>query len=131
MHKFELKCITKDENEAYLRQRSLEVKLGDPEINNNLAVLQDYCRENDVLAMAGIQIGIPKRVVYVKISNLDIIDKRRTKDGIFHTDKAIETMKMLRQSTKQFRQTHGYEILSIFGDFNNLKPRNRKDDLTR
>ena len=37
--------------------------------------------QNDVMAMAAIQLGIPKRIVYVKNTNLDILNKRLTDEG--------------------------------------------------
>ncbi len=76
-----LEAITIENNEEYLRQRSKEVNMKDPEIHNNIVVLQDYCMQNDVMAMAAIQLGIPKRIVYVKNTNLEILDKRTTEEG--------------------------------------------------
>lgn len=34
-----------------------------------------------IMAMAAIQLGIPKRIVYVKNTNLDILNKRLTDEG--------------------------------------------------
>lgn len=76
-----LKSITIENNEQYLRQISKEVNIKDPELNNNIVVLQDYCIQNEVMAMAAVQLGIPKRIVYVKNTNLDIINKMSTEDG--------------------------------------------------
>lgn len=76
-----LKAITIKDNEEYLRQISKEVSINDPEIYNNLVVLQDYCTQNDVMAMAAIQLGIPKRIVYLKNTNLEILNKMVTKEG--------------------------------------------------
>lgn len=67
-----LKSITIENNEQYLRQISKEVNIKDPELNNNIVVLQDYCIQNEVMAMAAVQLGIPKRIVYVKNTNLDM-----------------------------------------------------------
>lgn len=78
MKKFE--PITIENNEKYLRQISKEVDFDDPEIHNNIVVLQNYCLENDVMAMAGVQLGIPKRIVYLKNTNLEIINKRDTEE---------------------------------------------------
>lgn len=33
------------------------------------------------MAMAAIQLGIPKRIIYVKNTNLEILDKRTTEEG--------------------------------------------------
>lgn len=61
-----LQPITIENNEQYLRQISKKVNSEDPELHNNIVVLQDYCMQNDVMAMAAVQLGIPKRIVYVK-----------------------------------------------------------------
>lgn len=76
-----LKAITIKENEQYLRQVSKPVEINDPELHNNVVILQNYCMENDVMAMAAIQLGIPKRIIYVKNTNLDIVNKRATEEG--------------------------------------------------
>jgi len=76
-----LKSITIENNEKYLRQISEPVDINDPELHNNIVVLQDYCMQNDVMAMAGVQLGIPKRIVYVKNTNLEILNKRLTDEG--------------------------------------------------
>lgn len=76
-----LQSITIKKNEWYLRQISKEVNISDPELHNNIVVLQDYCMQNNVMAMAAIQLGIPKRIVYVKNTNLDILNKRLTDEG--------------------------------------------------
>ena len=76
-----LKPITIENNEKYLRQVSKIVDIKDPELHNNIVVLQDYCMENEVMAMAAVQLGIPKRIVYVKNTNLEILNKRLTDEG--------------------------------------------------
>lgn len=76
-----LKVITINDNETYLRQKSKEVDFNDSELSNNIEILRKYCMENDVLAMAAIQLGIPKRIVYVKNTDLEIINKRTTEEG--------------------------------------------------
>ena len=59
-----LQSITIENNEAYLRQISKKVTINDPELHNNIVVLQDYCMQNDVMAMAAVQLGIPKRIIF-------------------------------------------------------------------
>ena len=76
-----LQSITIENNEQYLRQISKRVITSDPELHNNIVVLQDYCMQNEVMAMAAIQLGIPKRIVYVKNTNLSILSKRLTEAG--------------------------------------------------
>lgn len=45
---------------------------------NDISVLDEYCKENAVMAMAAVQLGIPKRMIYLKNTNLDIINKMQT-----------------------------------------------------
>ena len=76
-----LESITIENNEQYLRQSSKKVEISDPELHNNIVVLQNYCMQNEVMAMAAVQLGIPKRIVYVKNTNLEILNKRLTDEG--------------------------------------------------
>lgn len=76
-----LQSITIENNEKYLRQISKRVNITDPELHNNIVVLQNYCMQNEVMAMAAIQLGIPKRIVYLKNTNIDILNKRLTDEG--------------------------------------------------
>lgn len=71
-----IESITIEDNEEYLRQISKEVNIkNDKELMNDISVLDEYCKENAVMAMAAVQLGIPKRMIYLKNTNLDIINK--------------------------------------------------------
>jgi peptide deformylase len=61
-----LKALTIAESEEFLRQRSAEVDLSDPELLQNIEDLREYTINNKVYAMAAVQLGIPKRIVYIK-----------------------------------------------------------------
>lgn len=67
--------VTIVENEPYLRQVSVPVQLDDPELKEDLRKLEDFCKQNEVLAMASVQLMIPKRLIYLKNTRLDIIRK--------------------------------------------------------
>lgn len=69
------KSITIKENEPYLRQVSEKVTFPDPDLSKNIATLEEYCTENEVLAMAAVQLEIPKRIIYLKNTNLELIHK--------------------------------------------------------
>lgn len=74
-----LKSITIADNEKYLRQISSPVDIkNDLELQNNISILEQFCKENEVMAMAAVQLGIPKRLVYLKNTNLDIINKMQS-----------------------------------------------------
>ena len=70
-----IEAITIKDNEKYLRQVSSKVNFDDKNLQNDINVLAEYCKENEVMAMAAVQLRIPKRLVYIKNTNLDIINK--------------------------------------------------------
>ena len=67
-----MKQITIEDNEAYLRQISKEVNLNDSGLVKDIETLKKYCKELHCLAMAAVQLGIPKRIVYLKNTNIEI-----------------------------------------------------------
>lgn len=58
------KAITIEDDEEFLRRISVPVNLDDKELKNDILILEEYCNENDVMAMAAVLLGIPKRIVY-------------------------------------------------------------------
>jgi len=70
-----IKSITIKENESYLRQISKDVTFPDSDLSKDISILEEYCIENEVLAMADVQLGIPKRIIYLKNTNLELIHK--------------------------------------------------------
>ncbi len=63
--------ITIADNESYLRQISSDVDLGDKSYFDDIKALEEYCLGNKVFAMAAVQVGIPKRIIYLKNTTLD------------------------------------------------------------
>ena len=198
MNKLKVRTIAYDE--AFLRQISTTVDLNDNELSKDISVLEQFCKENDVMAMAAVQLGIPKRLVYLKNTNLEIINKMQTNsetdeeknynearvlinpviiskegltdyweacascldnighvkrpykigveyldlngnfhadifegfeatvlshemdhlDGVLHMDIADEVLVMPKEERKKFRQSHGYNIVSKNGKFDEL-----------
>ena len=59
-----IKAITIEDDIDFLRQVSKEVVLTDSELENDIKILDEYCMENSVMAMAAIQLGINKRIIY-------------------------------------------------------------------
>ncbi len=73
------KAITIAEKEEYLRQVSVPVDIEkDNELDKNIKELEMYCEENEVMAMAAVQLEIPKRLIYLKNTNLERINKIQT-----------------------------------------------------
>lgn len=58
--------VTIINNERYLRQVSEPVVFPDERLAYQIGMLKEYCLQNRVYAMAGVQLGIPKRVIYIK-----------------------------------------------------------------
>lgn len=69
-----LTAITIENNEEYLRQKSKEVDFNDKNYLEDIKKLEKYCIEKEVFAMAAVQIGIPKRLIYLKNTRLDKIE---------------------------------------------------------
>ena len=68
--KIERKTIENDEQ--YLRQISIPVLFNDINYKKEIELLENYCIETECFALAAVQIGIPKRIVYLKNTNLNI-----------------------------------------------------------
>ena len=65
----ELKAKNINEDLEYLRQVSEEVDLNDPKLGEYIAALKDYFNYQPALAMAAVQLGIPKRLIYIRNTN--------------------------------------------------------------
>lgn len=76
----DFKLVTIKENENYLRQVSAPVKMYDTNLDKYIDVLENYCKNNTVLAMAAVQLSIPKRIIYLKNTNLAMINYNSVKD---------------------------------------------------
>lgn len=72
----ELKAITIEDNEEFLRQRSKEVDFNDRTYLDDIKVLGQYCANNEVFAMAAVQLGIPKRIIYLRNTKLEKTDDK-------------------------------------------------------
>lgn len=90
-----LKSLTIKNNEQYLRQISLsETFKNIKELKENIIVLENFCEENEVMAMAAIQLGINKRIVYLKNTDIEIVN-RMQKDFVSDADENFNIKKVL------------------------------------
>ena len=60
-----------DKDLEWLRQVSKEVDLSAEDMQKDISILKEFCEEEEVLAIAAVQLGIAKRLVYVKKTDLD------------------------------------------------------------
>lgn len=75
--KFEYKTIENDLE--YLRQVSKEVDLNNDDYKKDIEKLKEYGGTDDkLLALASIQIGIPKRLVYIRKTDLSNLEDKET-----------------------------------------------------
>lgn len=57
---------TIENEEEFLRQKSIEVNFEKDNYNDYISKLRSYCCNNAVYALAPVQIGIPKRIIYLR-----------------------------------------------------------------
>ena len=196
-----LKTITIADNEEFLRQVSKPVIFPDNNLKSDIKVLEQYFNQSDItLALAAVQLGIPKWLIYLKNTDLELINRKNNDqetdedrlhneqrilinpiivsregltdyweacascldnlghvkrpykiiikyqdingnfhsevfegfestvlshemdhlDGILHMDIADEVLVMTREERKEFRKTHGYNIIYKNGNFEDL-----------
>ena len=63
---------TIENDEGYLRQISVPVSLDDKSYEKEIDILEQFCLETECFALAAVQIGIPKRMIYLKNTTLDV-----------------------------------------------------------
>lgn len=63
---------TIENDEAYLRQISKPVSFENEEYKKEIKLLETFCMETQCFALAAVQIGIPKRIIYLKNTTLDV-----------------------------------------------------------
>lgn len=66
----ELKAKTITNDLEYLRQVSEDVDLNDPKLKKYIITLKEYFNIQPALAMAAVQLGIPKRLIYIRNTNI-------------------------------------------------------------
>ena len=89
-----METITIADNEKYLRQVSKQVIFPDEDLEQEIKLLEEGCRDNKALALASIQLRIPKRLIYLKNTNLELVKKIQT-DSITEDDKNYNEERVL------------------------------------
>jgi len=77
---------TIENDEEYLRQISIPVDLEDKSYLEEIKKLEEFCLNTECFALAAVQIGIPKRMIYLKNTTLDM-DKY--KDPTYNESKVL------------------------------------------
>lgn len=68
----EIKRLAIFDSEDILRSKSVSVDFEVDDINKYLLLLKEYCEKNAVYAMAIIQLGVSKRMIYIKNTSEDM-----------------------------------------------------------
>ena len=72
----DIQTVTIANGMDFLRQRSVEVDIeNDKDLKDDIKKLEEYCLSHDVMAMAAVQIGVAKRLIYLKNTNIELINK--------------------------------------------------------
>lgn len=80
----------------YLRQVSKKVDFNDKSYLEDIKKLEEYCLQNECFALAPVQIGIPKRMMYLKNTRLDVsITNMEYNEGKILINPVIESRKGL------------------------------------
>lgn len=66
---------TIENDEKFLRKNSDDVSFEDTSYEDEIDVLKQFCMEKDSFAISAVQLGIPKRIVYLYKNEEKIIDK--------------------------------------------------------
>lgn len=91
-----MKRITILDNKPFLRQVSTEVDFNDKSYIEDIKKLKQYCEEhNKVYAMAAVQIGIPKRLIYIKSIDLSTVPSESIDNNIIIINPIIKSVKGL------------------------------------
>lgn len=67
-----IKRKTIEKDEAFLRQISTPIDFENDKYEDIIEKLKYYCERNKVYALAPVQIGIPKRLIYIKNTSSDM-----------------------------------------------------------
>ncbi|MBR3161558.1 MAG: peptide deformylase [Bacilli bacterium] len=67
-----IRRVTIEDNEEYLRQKSTDVSFNNDDYKNDIKMLREYCLNSECYALAPIQIGIPKRIIFIRNTSTDM-----------------------------------------------------------
>ena len=89
-----LHAITIKDNEHFLRKKSEEVDFKKDNIKQYIDKLDEYFETSELtLAMAAVQLGIPKRIIYLKNTDINIIERKQqgeeTESDLNHNERRI------------------------------------------
>ena len=87
----ELERKTIENDEEYLRQISKPVDFKKDDWKKAIKELDYFCKnDNNIMALASIQLGIPLRVIYLKKTNIERLDEDYNEERVLINPKIIK-----------------------------------------
>lgn len=85
--------ITIEDNEEYLRTVSTDVDLENEDVMSYIKETEEFCKNSECYALAPIQIGIPKRIIYIRNTTQDMTNNNSSyNEGIVYINPVIKNM---------------------------------------
>lgn len=82
-----LQVLTIDKHEKFLRQVSEKVDFTEADLAQNIHDIKEWCLNNDsVYAMAAIQFGIAKRIVYIKSTTENVASDKNAQQMMINPE---------------------------------------------
>ena len=76
-----MEALKIDKDLEWLRKVSKPVDLKKDNLTGDIKILEEYCLSHGVFAMAAIQLGVDKRIVYIKNTRLDKVEDDTWNEG--------------------------------------------------
>ena len=76
------KLKTIENDLTYLRQISKNINLSKDNYKEYIKDLEKYCSNHQLFAISGIQLGIPKRIIYIKTAEENPYTKNQNNEKI-------------------------------------------------
>ena len=85
--------VTIEDNEKYLRQISIDVDFTNDEYKKDIEELREFCLNSECYALAPIQIGIPKRIIFIRNTSTDMTNNNKDyNEEIIYINPIIKNM---------------------------------------
>lgn len=92
-----MEALKIDKDLEWLRKVSKVVDIKNDDLTEDIKILEEYCLSHGVFAMAAIQLGIDKRIVYIKNTRLDKVEDDSWNEGTILVNPVIKKREGLTQ----------------------------------
>lgn len=92
-----MEALKIDKYLEWLRRVSKEVDVKNDDLTEDIKILEEYCLSHGVFAMAAIQLGIDKRLLYIKNTRLDKVENDEWNEATILVNPVIKKREGLTQ----------------------------------